>query len=284
MRNAAVNRANQRLAFFTDILGEAKMRKYTQGIQGLDYREGLFLRTRPGLVAAARAATAASAPRRSAMMMLTTVLSRSARALGARAARLAIGCGGSSGRRPRRRPAPTAARLPPRPGRRRRARPPQRMPPPGSRRRWAPLKMNAAAQSAYQQGLAAYASGDLPGAKAAFQEAVTSRSERYQAHYSLGVVLERLGDPDALAELPAGVHAFSPTTSGRSPPTRSTSPSRGNLTEAESFLQQKRGQMPNSAGVIAALAEVKSIQRDTGSAQRSRKRRSRKTPTTGRRW
>jgi len=51
VRNAAVNRANQRLAFFTDILGEAKMTKYTQGIQGLDYREGLFLQTRPGLVA-----------------------------------------------------------------------------------------------------------------------------------------------------------------------------------------------------------------------------------------
>jgi hypothetical protein len=52
VRNAAVNRANQRLAFFTDILGEAKMAKYTQGIAGLDYREGLFLQTRPGLIAA----------------------------------------------------------------------------------------------------------------------------------------------------------------------------------------------------------------------------------------
>ena len=51
VRNAAVNRANQRLAFFTDILGEAKMTQYTKGIQGLDYREGLFLQTRPGLVA-----------------------------------------------------------------------------------------------------------------------------------------------------------------------------------------------------------------------------------------
>ena len=42
---------------------------------------------------------------------------------------------------------------------------------------------------------------------------------------------------------------------------------RGSLTEAESFLQGKRSQMPNSAGVIAALAEVKSMQRDTASAQ-----------------
>jgi hypothetical protein len=51
VRNVAVNRANQRLAFFTDILGEAKMAQYTKGISGLDYREGLFLQTRPGLIA-----------------------------------------------------------------------------------------------------------------------------------------------------------------------------------------------------------------------------------------
>jgi tetratricopeptide (TPR) repeat protein len=51
VRNAAVNRANQRLAFFTDILGETKMKQYTSGIQDLNYREGLFLQTRPGLVA-----------------------------------------------------------------------------------------------------------------------------------------------------------------------------------------------------------------------------------------
>jgi tetratricopeptide (TPR) repeat protein len=51
VRNAAVNRANQRLAFFTDILGEAKMKQFTQGVQGLEYREGLFLQTRPGMIA-----------------------------------------------------------------------------------------------------------------------------------------------------------------------------------------------------------------------------------------
>ena len=44
VRNAAVDRAIRRLAFFTDILGDAKMSAYTKGVQGLDYREGLFLR------------------------------------------------------------------------------------------------------------------------------------------------------------------------------------------------------------------------------------------------
>ncbi len=51
VRNAAVNRATSRLAFATDILGDAKLRQYTQGIEGLEYRDGMFLQTRPGLIA-----------------------------------------------------------------------------------------------------------------------------------------------------------------------------------------------------------------------------------------
>src|SRR5439155_24962812 len=40
------------------------------------------------------------------------------------------------------------------------------------------------------------------------------------------------------------------------------------LSEADRFLTEKRGQMPKSAAVAATLAEVKSLQKDTGSAQR----------------
>lgn len=47
----AVDRAIQRLAFFTDILGEAQMSQYAGGVQGLDYREGHFVRARPGKTA-----------------------------------------------------------------------------------------------------------------------------------------------------------------------------------------------------------------------------------------
>jgi Tfp pilus assembly protein PilF len=126
--------------------------------------------------------------------------------------------------------------------------------------------MNSAAQAAYQKGVSAYTNGDLAAAKAAFQEAISADSKAYQAHYSLGVVLDRLGDTNALSEFRTsytiqpdyeqGIAAYAIYVANR-----------GNLTEAESFLQGKRGQLPNSAGVIAALAEVKSIQRDTASAQ-----------------
>jgi len=174
-----------------------------------------------------------------------------------------IGCGGSSAEvKTPATPAPTVAAAAP------------GAPPPAAPADMAPpqppavgpLKMNSSAQSAYQKGVSAYASGDLVGAKAAFQEAVNADAKAYQAHYSLGVVLDRLGDTNALSEFrqsytiqpdyEQGIAAYAIYVANR-----------GNLTEAESFLQQKRGQLPNSAGVIAALAEVKSIQRDTGSAQ-----------------
>jgi tetratricopeptide (TPR) repeat protein len=44
--------------------------------------------------------------------------------------------------------------------------------------------------------------------------------------------------------------------------------SKGSLSEAETYLNQKMGALPNSAGVTAALAEIKSIQRDTATAQK----------------
>jgi hypothetical protein len=50
--NAPVMRAIGRLAFFTDVIGEAKLQQHTARVQGLEYSPGLFLRLRPGLVTA----------------------------------------------------------------------------------------------------------------------------------------------------------------------------------------------------------------------------------------
>jgi hypothetical protein len=55
VRNAAVDTAIQRLAFFTNILGDQKLRGYSQGVidpetKGpFQYSDGIFLRTRPGM-------------------------------------------------------------------------------------------------------------------------------------------------------------------------------------------------------------------------------------------
>jgi len=58
VRNPEVDQAIQRLAFFTDILGDAKIRDMSQGIidpetgQPFTYQDGMFLRTRPGMAPA----------------------------------------------------------------------------------------------------------------------------------------------------------------------------------------------------------------------------------------
>jgi tetratricopeptide (TPR) repeat protein len=128
-----------------------------------------------------------------------------------------------------------------------------------------PLKMNEAAKAAYTKGISAYVGGDLVLAKQSFERAIQLDARAYQAEYSLGVVLERQGDPQAAS---AYRRAF---TSDYTPALVAYAlhlAKRGNLAEAETFVQQKRASLPNSAPLLAALAEVKSLQRDTASAQK----------------
>jgi hypothetical protein len=50
--NPQVVRAIRRLAFFTDVIGEAKMKQFTAGVKDLNYTEGMFPRMRPGISSA----------------------------------------------------------------------------------------------------------------------------------------------------------------------------------------------------------------------------------------
>ncbi|HEX7669347.1 MAG TPA: hypothetical protein VF395_07190, partial [Polyangiaceae bacterium] len=50
--NPAIVHAIQRLAFFTDVIGEAKLPQYASRVKDLNYTPGMFLRMRPGLVTA----------------------------------------------------------------------------------------------------------------------------------------------------------------------------------------------------------------------------------------
>ncbi|MFO0570825.1 MAG: hypothetical protein U0263_34630 [Polyangiaceae bacterium] len=47
-----VTHAIRRLAFFTDVIGEAKMKQFTSKVKDLNYTEGMFLKMRPGQVTA----------------------------------------------------------------------------------------------------------------------------------------------------------------------------------------------------------------------------------------
>lgn len=55
LSNAAVTRAIRRLAFLTDVAGEAKMAQFTAGKKDLGYTPGMFQRMRPGVVTAPEA-------------------------------------------------------------------------------------------------------------------------------------------------------------------------------------------------------------------------------------
>jgi tetratricopeptide (TPR) repeat protein len=129
-----------------------------------------------------------------------------------------------------------------------------------------PGSMNQAALVVYQQGLAAFANGDLTAAKLFFKQASNSDPRAHQAFYSLAVVQERLRESGASSSYQSAlslVPDYEPAIIGYA-----MLQGGKNLAEADRFLTEKRGQLPKSAAVAAALAEVKSLQRDTGSAQR----------------
>jgi tetratricopeptide (TPR) repeat protein len=127
--------------------------------------------------------------------------------------------------------------------------------------------MSAHAAGIYQQALAAFGNGDLIQAKALFEQVTNADARAHQAFYSLGVVQERLKDAGAsssyrqaftlVPDYEVAIIAYAMLLARK-----------GQLPESERFLTEKRGQMPKSAAVAATLAEVKSLQKDTGSAQR----------------
>jgi Tfp pilus assembly protein PilF len=114
----------------------------------------------------------------------------------------------------------------------------------------------------------AFQSGDLEGAKAQFQKAIDADSNAYQAHYSLGVVRERLNETSgALSSYSRAstiVRDYEPAIAAYGTLLART----GRTSEAETYLEERQGAMPRSAAVTAALAEVKSIRGDSAAAQR----------------
>lgn len=128
--------------------------------------------------------------------------------------------------------------------------------------------MNASAQSSYQAGMQAFQAGDLQGAKNQFVSATQADSKAYQAYYSLGVVRERLNETSgalqAYRQSTAIVPDYEPAIGAYAVLLART----GKPDEANDFLNARQAQMPKSAAVTAAMAEVKSLQGDSGAAQR----------------
>jgi tetratricopeptide (TPR) repeat protein len=128
--------------------------------------------------------------------------------------------------------------------------------------------MNGSALTAYQAGMQAFQAGDLQGAKNQFVSATQADPKAYQAYYSLGVVRERLNETSgalqAYRQATTIVSDYEPAIVAYGVLLART----GKPDEANDFLSSRQAQMPKSAAVTAAMAEVKSIQGDSGSAQR----------------
>jgi Tfp pilus assembly protein PilF len=129
-------------------------------------------------------------------------------------------------------------------------------------------QMNATAAQSYQAGMKAFQSGDLAGAKAQFAKATQADPKAFQAFYSLGVVRERLGEQQsALSDYRQAtliVSDYEPAIAAYGILLARL----GKPDQGEEFLNGRMAAMPKSAAVVAALAEVKSIQGDSGAAQR----------------
>lgn len=128
--------------------------------------------------------------------------------------------------------------------------------------------MSGAAREAYQAGMAAFQSGDLEGAQTQFAKAVAADANAYQASYSLGVVRERLGDTSgalaAYRKATAVVPDYEPAIVAYGVLLART----GKVQDAESYLMELEAKFPKSAAISAGLAEVKSMQGQSGEAQR----------------
>lgn len=127
-------------------------------------------------------------------------------------------------------------------------------------------KMNAQAFAHYQQGMQLWTNGDLQGAQTAFQQATQADPNAFQAFYSLGAVQERLGSAAALASYEKSFTA-EPKYDRAISAYGLLQAQNGKLSEAETFLKRQLAKLPKSASITTALAEVKSLQRDTATAQ-----------------
>jgi len=128
-------------------------------------------------------------------------------------------------------------------------------------------QISEASKGAYDDGFKAWMSGDLQTAKAKFREVTTSDPKASAAFYSLGCVLERLGDNAGAQqayrqafnaksdnEIAMGAYALNLAHTGHQ-------------SEADNFLTSAHQKNPGSARIETYLAEVKSLEKDSTSAQ-----------------
>ncbi len=126
-------------------------------------------------------------------------------------------------------------------------------------------ELTGAAKDAYDRGFQAWVTGDLAGAKSAFSDAISKAPKAAGPRYSLGCVLERLGDSQGALD----AYRASYTANGKYEA----------AIGGYALLLARTGHGPDAEGVLASkhasdsvrlttyLAEVKSLEGDSPGAQ-----------------
>lgn len=127
--------------------------------------------------------------------------------------------------------------------------------------------LTGSALSSYEQGWKAWLNGDLPAAKKAFQEAQSKAPKAASPPYSLGVVLERLGDVAGAQQSYRNAFTNDPEHEFSICAHALSLAGAGHVGEADTFLEDRRKKRPTSPRLTACHAELKSIAKDHGSAQ-----------------
>jgi tetratricopeptide (TPR) repeat protein len=127
--------------------------------------------------------------------------------------------------------------------------------------------LTGTAKSRYEEGWKAWLNGDLPTAKKKFQEAGEADPKSPSPPYSLGVVLERLGDTSAAQESYRSAFSASPEHEISMCAYALSLANAGHPTEADTFITDRRNKKQDSPRLTSCNAELKSIANDHATAQ-----------------
>jgi tetratricopeptide (TPR) repeat protein len=128
-------------------------------------------------------------------------------------------------------------------------------------------ELTGSAKAAQARGFQAWAAGDLKGAQSAFNDAAGKAPKAAAPRYSLGCVLERLGDVQGAMDAYRAAYSVNPKYEIAMGAYAVLLARTGGGSNAEQFLGSKLAQTPDSVRLTTYLAEVKSIEGDSPGAQ-----------------
>lgn len=131
--------------------------------------------------------------------------------------------------------------------------------------------LDGEAKSIYDKAYAAFKAGDLDAAKTGFRTASEKAPKSGAPHYSLGCVLERLGDVAGAQGEYRQAFTVAPTFVVAMGALAFLLARTGHPSEAETMLEDARRQNPESVQIITYLAEVKSMAGDANGSANAQK-------------